>query len=86
MAVTTSFLAGNSNTCFTFLGLPLKIDFGPSGVHALPLAAGINVGGHYKGHFFLFSLSLSLSSSSGSLLILPEGVVIGIQIFAWAPK
>jgi hypothetical protein len=26
------------------------------------------------------------SLSSGSLLILPEGVVIGIQIFAWAPK
>ena len=23
--------------------------------------------------------------SSGSLLILPEGVVVGIQIFAWAP-
>ena len=31
--------------------------FGPSGVHALPLAAGINVGGHYKWHFFSFSLS-----------------------------
>jgi hypothetical protein len=28
---------------------------------------------------------LSLSSS-GSLLILPEGVVGGIQIFAWAPN
>jgi hypothetical protein len=33
---------------------------GPSGVHALPLAAGINVGGHYKWHFFLLLLSLSL--------------------------
>ena len=33
--------------------------FGPSGVHALPLAAGINVGGHYKWHFFL-SLSFFL--------------------------
>jgi hypothetical protein len=32
-------------------------DFGLSGVHALPLAAGINVGGHYKWHFFLLSLS-----------------------------
>ena len=31
----------------------------------------------------IFSLSLS---SSGSLLILPEGFVIGIQIFAWAPN
>ena len=34
-------------------------DLGPSGVRALPLAAGINVGGHYKWHFFLL---LSLSS------------------------
>ena len=56
---------------------------GPSGVRALPLAAGINVGGHYKWRFFLFFF---LSSSSGSLLILPEGVVVGIQIFAWAPN
>ena len=57
--------------------------FGPSGVRALPLAAGINVGGHYKWHFFLF---LSLFFSPGSLLILPEGIVVGFQIFAWAPK
>jgi hypothetical protein len=27
--------------------------FGPSGVHALPLAAGINEGGHYFRYFFL---------------------------------
>jgi hypothetical protein len=40
-----------------FLGI------GPSGVRALPLAAGINVGGRYKWHFFLF-LSLFLSSLS----------------------
>jgi hypothetical protein len=52
-------------------------------VHALPLAACINVGGHYKWHFFLF---LSFSPLSSSLLNLPEGVVIGIQIFPWAPK
>ena len=52
---------------------------GPSGVRALPLAAGRNVVGHYKWHFFSFFLL-------GSLLILPEGVVVGIQIFAWAPK
>ena len=26
--------------------------FGPSGVRALPLAFGINVGGHYKWHLF----------------------------------
>ena len=37
---------------------------GPSGVPALPLAAGINVVGHYKWHFFLFlSFFLSLSLS-----------------------
>ena len=50
-----------------------EMDIGPSGVRALPLAAGINVGGHYKWHFFLF-LSFSLSSS---LLNLPEGIVVG---------
>jgi hypothetical protein len=44
--------------------------FGPSGVRALPLAAGINVGGPYKWPFFSFFLS-------SSLLILPEGVVVG---------
>ena len=54
---------------------------GPSGVRALPLAAGINVGGHYKWHFFLLS-----PLSSGSLLILPEGIVVGFCNFAWAPK
>jgi hypothetical protein len=32
---------------------------GLSGVRALPLAAGINVGGQYKWHFFLLSLSSS---------------------------
>jgi hypothetical protein len=50
-------------------------DVGPSGVRALPLAAGINVGGHYKWHFFLFSLLFL--SLPGSLLILPEGIVAG---------
>ena len=39
--------------------LPRQV-IGPSGVRALPLAAGINVGGHYKWHFFLF-LSFFLS-------------------------
>ena len=61
-----------------------KNEIGPRGVRALPLAAGRNVGGHYKGHFFLF-LSFFLLSS-GSLLILPEGVVVGIQIFACGPE
>ena len=52
-----------------------QIHFGPSGVCALPLAAGINVDGHYKWYFFLF-LSF-LSPLSSSLLILPEGVIVG---------
>jgi hypothetical protein len=32
-------------------------------VHALPLAAGINLGGHFKWHFFL-SLSSGLIANS----------------------
>ena len=52
----------------------LLLHVGPSGVPALPLAAGRKVGGHYKGHFFLFFFLLL---SSGSLLILPEGVAVG---------
>ena len=38
------------------LGCPILIKIGPSGVHALPLAAGINVGGHSTWHYFSFSL------------------------------
>ena len=38
---------------------PPELYVGPSGVRALPLAAGINVGGHYKWHFFLLLLFLS---------------------------
>jgi hypothetical protein len=55
-------------------------------VRALPLAPGINVGGHYKWHIFLSPLSFFLSFflSSGSLLILTDGVVIGFSNFAWA--
>jgi hypothetical protein len=52
---------------------------GPSGVRALPLAAGINVGGHSTWHYFSFFLSESLT-------FLPEWVVVGFQIFAWAPN
>ena len=67
---------------FTFVdNLFLKFFFKPRTI----MAAGINVGGHYKWHFFLF-LSLFLSLFPGSLLILPEGVVVGIQIFACGPE
>jgi hypothetical protein len=68
-----SYMAAVSSTSNSNL-----MNIGPSGVRALPLAAGINVGGHYKWHFFLLS--------PGSLLILPEGVVVGFCNFAWAPK
>ena len=36
---------------------------GPIGVRALPLAAGINVGGHYKWHF------AKLSSAEFSIIL-----------------
>jgi hypothetical protein len=61
---------------------PFSIDggnFGLSGVRALPLAAGINVGGHNKWHFFL------LLFLPGSLLILPEEIFVGFCNFAWDP-
>ena len=61
-----------------FFSFFVCVNFGPSGVRALPLAAGINVGGHYEWHFFLLS--------PGSLLILPEGLVVGFLKFAWAPR
>ena len=51
--------------------------FGSSGVHALPLAAGINEGGHY----FRYIIPLGTA-----VIKTPEGVVVGFQIFAWAPK
>ena len=47
--------------CNVFDALQSMHCIGPSGVRALPLAAGINVGGHYKWHFFLFLSLLSLS-------------------------
>ena len=37
----------NIDNMFSCLDSSLFGDFGPSGVRALPLAAGINVGGHY---------------------------------------
>ena len=45
---------------------------GPSGVRALPLVAGINVGGHYTWHYFS-----SLFSLSESLTFLPERRQLG---------
>ena len=35
----------------TWKGGGYIVDFGPSGVRALPLAPGRNVGGHYTWHF-----------------------------------
>ena len=54
---------------------------GPSGVCALDLAAGINVGGHSTWHYFS-----SFSLLSKVLTFLPEWVVVGFRNFAWAPK
>ena len=36
---------------------------GPSGLRALPLAAGINVGGHYFRYFVTAQLNLNMSLS-----------------------
>ena len=55
---------------------------GPSGVRALPLAAGINEGGHYFRYIILFLVLLLLPP----LFKTTEGVVVGFQIFAWAPN
>ena len=44
----------------------MKVKIGPSGLRALPLAAGINVGGHYKWLFFLFLSLLSLQLIANS--------------------
>jgi hypothetical protein len=57
---------------------------GPSVVRALPLAAGIKEGGHYFAYIIpLFSL---LFFFLPPLFKTTEGVVVGFQIFAWAPK
>ena len=57
-----------------------KVCIGPSGVRALPLAAGRNEGGHYFRYiFFLLLLGVPLFKT-------PEGVVVGFRNFAWAPK
>ena len=63
-----------------FTELRARWTFGPSGVRALPLAAGINEGGHY---FRYYSTSFLLGVP---LFKIPEGVVVGFQIFALAPN
>ena len=75
--------------------------FGPSGVRTLPLAAGINEGGHYFRYFGPSVLRAPAEQTKVAtvlgtffflVLLLPplfkttEGVVVGFQIFAWAPK
>ena len=54
---------------------------GPSGVGSLPLAAGINEGGHYFRYFFPLLVVIL-----PPLFKTTEGVVIGFQNFAWAPN
>ena len=58
------------------------VTFGPSGVRALLLAAGINEGGHYFRYIILFFSSLFFSPP---LFKTTGGVVVGFQFFAWAP-
>ena len=53
---------------------------GQSGVRALPLAAGINVGGQYFAYYF------TLVGVLTAVVKIPKGVVVGFQIFAWAPN
>ena len=59
----------------------IMLAFGPSGVFALPLAAGINEGGHY----FRYIIPLLVVGVT-TVIKTPEGVVVGFQIFAWAPN
>ena len=54
---------------------------GPSGVRALPFAAGRNEGGHYFRYIFLL-----VGVVVTAVIKTPEGVFVGFQNFAWAPK
>ena len=58
-------------------------EIGPSGLRALPLAAGINEGGHYFAYIFPLLIFFFLLPP---LFKTTEGVVVGFQIFAWAPE
>ena len=52
----------------------------------LPLAAGRNEGGHYFGLSGVHALPLAAGFWGVPLFKTPEGVVVGFQIFAWAPN
>ena len=56
---------------------------GPSGVRALPLAAGTNEGVHYFAYIFHFFLLFLLLPP---LFKTTEGVVVLFQIFACGPE
>ena len=64
--------------CFDCAQINTKI--GPSGVRALPLAAGRNEGAHYFRYFLLLLLLLV------PLFKTPEGVLVGFRNFGWAPN
>ena len=49
-------------------------DFGPSGVRALPLAAGINIGGHYFGPSEVRALPLAAGINVGGHYFGPSEV------------
>ena len=48
------------------------------------MAAGRNEGGHYFGNFFTLVVVVVVVVTL--LAFTPEGIVVGFQIFAWAPK
>ena len=48
----------------------------------MPLAAGIKEGGHYFRYFSTLLVVLVLTA----VVKIPEGVVVGFQISAWAPN
>ena len=56
----------------------LGIIIGPSGVRALPLAAGTNEGGHYFRYFLHLVVTLVIKN--------PEGCVTAFYFFALAPN
>ena len=75
MFVCSSPRVGNKGELVSYL----MSHIGPSGVSALPVAAGTNVSGHYCWHFFSFFLLLY---EAPLLLyqIIPQGCVRGFQL------